>query len=293
MPLNTKIVGATGRPFVQDIDARWLMAYAAGLGDMLPSYVDTLRPGGIVGHPLFPVCVEWPVIIDAQGFPGYNSLEEGERLRGVHASHDTLLHRPVRPGDRLTTRGTVAGVERRKPGAYVVTRLETVDAAGAPVCTTWYGTLFLGVEVEGPDRPPADEPDEARETGAVKRLRSAHPVSVSANAAHVYTECSRIWNPIHTDAAVAARAGLPAILLHGTATLALATSRVVECEAGGNPERVRRVAGRFGAMVFMPSEVMVRIQDRTPSSSGDRVRFDVLTAEGKPALRDGLVVLAP
>jgi len=27
----------------------------------------------------------------------------------------------------------------------------------------------------------------------------------------VYTECARIWNPIHTDAAVAKAAGLPAI----------------------------------------------------------------------------------
>ena len=52
---------------------------------------------------------------------------------------------------------------------------------------------------------------------------------VSATAAHVYTEGARIWNPIHTDAAVAARAGLPGIILHGTATLALAVSISVTC----------------------------------------------------------------
>ena len=45
-------------------------------------------------------------------------------------------------------------------------------------------------------------------------------VPIGAGAAHVYTECARIWNPIHTDTAVTAKAGLPGIILHGTATLA-------------------------------------------------------------------------
>ncbi len=292
MPLNTGIVGAKGRPFVHEIDTRWLMAYAAGLGDMSACYVDTLRAGGIVGHPLFPVCFEWPVIIDARGFPGYDSLPEDERIRGVHASHDTILHRLVRPGDRLTTRGSVVGVERRKPGAYVVTRLDTVDARGERVCTTWYGSLFLGVGVEGVDRPAMDGPAAPGEIQGKGGPRGTYPVSVPSHAAHVYTECARIWNPIHTDAAVAARAGLPGIILHGTATLALAVSRVVESEASGDPERVRRVAGRFGAMVPMPSEVLVRVIERSSAPEGDRVRFEVLTADGKPAVRDGLAVLA-
>ena len=68
----------------------------------------------------------------------------------------------IRPPERLTTQLTVAGVERRKPGAYMVTRLDTVDAAGKPVCTSWYGAIYRGVEVKGPDFPaklaPSPEP---------------------------------------------------------------------------------------------------------------------------------------
>src|SRR5207245_613855 len=86
--------------------------------------------------------------------------------------------------------------------------------------------------------------------------------SPSPGAADVYTECARIWNPVHTDAAVAAAAGLPAIILHGTATLAMAVSRIVMAEAGGDPERIAEVYGRFGGMVLMPSDVMVRIHAR-------------------------------
>src|SRR5262245_63914545 len=46
-------------------------------------------------------------------------------------------------------------------------------------------------------------------------------VEVPYHLGHVYTECARIWNPIHTDLAVVRAAGLSGPILHGTATLAL------------------------------------------------------------------------
>jgi len=60
MPLNSSTVGASAEPVVHDIDERWLMAYAAGLGDTLPCYLDTLRPGNIIAHPLFPCVLNGP-----------------------------------------------------------------------------------------------------------------------------------------------------------------------------------------------------------------------------------------
>ena len=54
-------------------------------------------------------------------------------MRGVHATHRLTLHRPLRAGERLHTTATVAALARRSPGAYMVLRLETVDATGAPV----------------------------------------------------------------------------------------------------------------------------------------------------------------
>src|SRR2546427_9949010 len=130
-----------------------------------------------------------------------------------------MIHRPVRPGDRLSTHATVVGVEQRKPGAYQVTRLETVDAAGAPVCTTWQGGLYRDVAVAGPDRPAVDVPAPLEPLGRNPQVHTEVSVPISALAAHVYPECARIWNPVHTDPAVAARAGLPGLILHGTATL--------------------------------------------------------------------------
>jgi acyl dehydratase len=123
------------------------------------------------------------------------------------------------------------------------------------------------------------------------QTRAEVSVPISALAAHVYTECARIWNPVHTDTAVAARAGLPGLILHGTATLALAVSQILRAEAENKPERVRRVAGRFSAMVLMPSQITVNILSRQTATEGDVVRFEVRNSEGALAVSNGLVEL--
>jgi acyl dehydratase len=290
MPILSSYVGTSAEPVIHHIDERWLMSYAAGLGDTLPCYLDTLRSGGIVAHPLFPVCVEWPAILGMRQNAALSGLADDEMIRAVHASHDLNICRGIRPGDRLTTRATVAGVEMRRSGAFQVTRLDTTDAAGDPVCTTWQGSFFLGVGVAGADHPAVGAPP-TPEAADVIAARAEASISVSALAAHVYTECARIWNPIHTDIAVAVRAGLPGTILHGTATLALAVSRILALEADNDPERVKRVAGRFGAMVPMPSTITVRVLSRQRTAAEDIVRFEVRNSEGTLAVQNGWITL--
>ena len=292
MPLSSSTVGRQAESVTTQIDARWLMAYAAALGDMLPCYVDTASQDGIVGHPLFSVGPDWPVLLDSHVLEGNEGLLAEERLSGVHYTHDVVNHRLVRPGDELHTTAKIVCVERRRSGAYQVVRLYSTDAGGEPVYTTYYGSLYRGVEVEGADRciERAGPLPERHSSG--QQARSASAIPIAASAPHVYTECARIWNPIHTDAATAKRAGLPGLILHGTATLALAVSRVVELEAEGAPERVSRVAGRFGAMVNVPSEISVVIVERRETSSEEAVFFEVRNAAGELAVRDGIAFLS-
>ena len=101
---------------------------------------------------MFPVCVEWPVILDVRNVEGSSFLTPSEAARGVHASHDLHVHRLVRQDEELFTRATIVGVEQRQPGAYQVLRIETLDSEGQPVATTFQGGLSRGVEVVGGDR---------------------------------------------------------------------------------------------------------------------------------------------
>ena len=287
MPLSSETVGVSGEPLASSVDARWTMAYAAGLGDARAAYTDTRARPDVLAHPLFPVCFEWPAFLSTRHLPVGENLSSDERVRGVHASHDLVLHRPLRAGVELETRATIGRVEWRPAGAFQIVRLDTRERGGAPVCTTWYGSLFRGVEVTGADRSLGDEPPSPARLAADAKPVDEVEIPIAATAAHEYNECARIWNPIHSDAAVAARAGLPCIILHGTATLALAVSAVVDRALGGDPERVARIARRFTGMVPLPSLLRVRM---FALDADGAVPFDVLRADGEAALRAGLIV---
>jgi acyl dehydratase len=289
MPLDTSLAGTKIGPVVNEIDARWTMAYAAAVGDNLPCYMDTRRSDGVVAHPVFPVCFEWTAAHAIRAKCRAN-LSQIEAARGVHVTQHMILHRPVRPPERLATTASLVGIERRKAGAYEVVEYTTVDDKGAPVCTTYSGNIYRQVEVKG-RACPAETPKMPLPAALSETARAEFKIPVPAGAAHVYTECARIWNPIHTDAAVAANAGLPAIILHGTATLALAVSRVIETEALNDPARVTQIYARFGAVVLMPSEMTLRVCSREKHVGGDAVFFEVISVEGGPAIRDGVVML--
>lgn len=288
MPLDSSLVGTKAGSIATEVDARWTMAYAASLRDFLPCYLDTNQVTGIVAHPMFSVCFEWPAAGSIH-HKARASLSQEEAVRGVHATHLTIVHRLLHPPEHLITTAELIGVERRKPGAYEVAKFDTIDDKGASVCTTYYGTLYREVDVKGPDLP-AQIPTLASPSYSGPPL-SEFRVPISAGAAHIYTECARIWNPIHTDVAVAIKAGLPGLILHGTATLAMTVSRIIGAEAGGEPGRVAGIRARFGAMVLMPSEVTVRIAAREKTAAGTAISFETLNADGARAIRDGLVVL--
>ena len=281
--LDAGMVGATVGPMRHEIDARWLMAYAAALGETDARYYDTLGANGPLAHPLFPVCYEWPVALALRD----QTIAADLQPQSVHASHHLTLHRPPRAGDTLHTTARVIELAARRAGTLVVSRFETVDAAGRPVSTTDYGSVYRDVALAGatPDAGadgPAQRPRSAARDGAIGWQEQ---VEVATNAAWVYTECARIWNPIHTDLAVARRAGLSAPILHGTATLALAVSRIVMRELSGAAARVRDIQVRFTGMVMMPSTFNVRAWRR----SADDIGFDAIAPNGAPILAQGVL----
>jgi acyl dehydratase len=268
------LVGSRAGPLEQAIDAGWPRAYAAALGE----------PGVDAGvHPLFPVCYEWPAALALRAV-----LPPAVTRRGVHATHDLRLGRLPRAGDRLRTTATVIRVAPRPSGALVVIRFETVDAEGALVSATDHGTVYRGVACE-----PAGAEDGGPRPVAPSGPRWSATVAVAADLARAYSEASRIWNPIHTDPAAARAAGLPDVLLHGTASLALALSAVLAREADGDPARVRRVTARFGAPVWLPSALTVTGLGAEQTAQGVLIRFETRTPDGGLAIRDASLIVAP
>lgn len=283
MPLDTTIIGQSIPPLEHAVDERWLMAYAAALNDLNPVYMDT-ESNAVIGHPVFPVCVEWPVILNMRALAGSESLAADEAARGVHAAHDLHLYAPIKAGDTLTTSATMIGVQAIKPGAAYTMKLSTYNQDGMLVAETFQLGIYRGVEVIGDPGFSETPPLLPVFSDPSKGLHQE--VFVPGGAAHTYTECARIWNPIHTDRAVALKAGLPDIILHGTATLALAVTEIINRYSDGDPNRVTRLGGRFAAMVLMPSTITV-----VSNEVNGVVSYEVFNAEGQTAISKGYVVI--
>ena len=236
MIINADIVGREARVETVHVDKRWIMAYNAALGEV------SAEP-----HPLFPVCYEWDATRALRESTGLQALNANL----VHAQHQLVIHRSPRVDEMLNIVARVVSANERKPGAFVTIRLAARGADGAPVSTSHYGMLYRGVALEGNSRAIEGLEDPPRHASPLRKIGD---VPIAATAAHVYTECARIWNPIHTDPEYARAAGLPGIILHGTATLALSLTAL---QKAFGKTTLTRVRCRFAGMVLMPTTLAV------------------------------------
>lgn len=271
------------------LTTRRMLAYAAGIGDLSPCVFDDLDPG-FMAHPAFCVALEWPLLSEP-GIAAQLLSDPRDAARAVHLTQDSHFHRPLRALERLTTRGAVTGVWRGAAGARVASTLSTFGADGVPAVTSHLVAVYRGVEAVGPDRP-ADESPEVPRAQELEGAMQQTEIAIEPALAHRYTECSGIWNPIHTERRVARAMGLPDRVLHGTATWAMAGTQIVQRLAAGDASRLRRLHGRFGALVFPGCSISLQWRTR-PLGEQTEVFFSVLTPDGTPAIADGYALLAP
>lgn len=175
-------------------------------------------------------------------------LSAKERVGGVHFAEDVTHHLPLRAGATVEVTCRIASVRARRNGCTVVLHFEHRDSVTyALYCTQLTTIYYRGVSLADPHSPPPEWSHAAElppllspaDSGTVSPL-TTRDIAIGPLDAHVYTECARIWNPIHTDKQVALAAGLSDIILHGTATMAKAVSVLVGEYCGGDPLRVRR-----------------------------------------------------
>lgn len=279
MPIRSAAAGCAVEPYEFDVDVRKCLAYAAGMGETADIYFDDARPGGIVAPPAMVVRPEWPASRDIRTLPEFGATPEESR-RGVHAVQDTQFHRLMRPGDRLRVTGQIVAIRQIRPGALTMTRIDLTTLEGEPVSTTYTTGITRDVAVEGEDRI-VEEPPAWKEDAASDDWQETI-IPIARELPHIYTECADIWNPIHTERAVALAAGLPDIILHGTATWALALREIVADRLNDQPERLARFTGRFTGMVIPGTDITVR-----HAATANGAAYEVFAADGSKAISDG------
>jgi acyl dehydratase len=279
MPLSTEVVGRESAPVYLFLDPRWTMNYAAAVGDNNPRLYDT-RGDHLPVHPLILASPEWEATKLLHDDLGLTSEESG---RAVEVSHDTRIYRPLMAGESLDTVVRVVGLSEHKAGAWLTLQADTNTLAGELVVTTVTGVIYRGVRTNGT----AGVPRPSSTTTGVVGDRASALLDLPLSACHVYSECSRIYNALHTDLAVADKAGLPGLILHGSATLAMGLSEINNSVLDGDIASVARIYGEFRAMVVVPSTP--NIEYAAPVEGATSTAFEIRTPEGGLALANGLV----
>ena len=282
MPLSSALVGRESPAASLFLDPRWTMNFAAAIEDHNPRLYDT-RQEHLPVHPMILAQPEWEA---TKLLSDQFELSPTEAERAVEVVHDTRIYRPLRARESLETIARVVGVSRHRAGAWMDLQYDTRTLSEELVATTVTGIVYRDVEVEGRT---AEVPRRSQPVG--DRRRASAAIELGPAACHVYSECSRIWNAIHTDIAVAEKAGLPGLILHGSATLARGVSEVANRVLDGRIEAVTRIYGEFRALVVVPSSPSIEYGE--PAAGSESTPFEIKTPEGALAVAHGQVEHPP
>jgi acyl dehydratase len=243
-------VGARHGPFSGRLDPQHIASYAAATNDDAPDVRD-----GVAVPATYPVIL----VFDAQAAANRDvlSVVSQHARGGVHGEHDIVLHRPLVPGEAITTWAALSAVRTTRVGARVVLHLQQYDERDTLVAEQWWTTLFLGADVladVGPEPPGHSFPDAARREPVGSAMQW-----VGNDVAHRYAKVSGDWSAHHFDREAARASGFDDVFAHGLCTMGMCTQAAVALVAGGDPRRVRRVAVRFAAPMPLGADLTVDV----------------------------------
>ena len=268
-----------------EVTARSITAFAGGVSDFNPAYFEDDRPGGLIAHPGMVFSWQW----NSRFTPDVEYPLELVR-RGVHAWVDVQFERHAREGDIVTSQGQSVAVKQVKPGVLSAQRFTFRDSQGETIAIMDTGGITRGAELDGDEAEIASAPPLPQ-----RSTESGEPVwsttfPIDPQAPHVYTECADIWNPIHTERKVALAAGLPDIILHGSANILIALREVINRSLDGDPTRLSRFAGQFRGMIIPGKDVTVNALEVRDEGDREIVFYEMRNHLGESAIANGVVV---
>jgi len=270
-------VGTWGEPDTFEVTRERIAAYAAATNDPIAAHL-----AGDIGSPIFAIVPSFMSIMQV----AFTVAPPEVAMRVVHGEQDFRFHRPIRPGDVISTRAKPIGFAGASNGTSAAFLLECRDADGEVVNEQYMTAFFRGVDVGETVGvlAPSHKFDEA--------LRATDPVAVVTQ--HVdddqtfrYAPASGDPMPIHTDEDAARGAGLPGIIAHGLCTQAFTSWAVLTSVADGDTARLKRHAVRFAKPVLPGQDITTTIW-RAGSADGITSYAFETTVDGTVVVKDGL-----
>jgi acyl dehydratase len=254
-----------------------LAEYAAATNDPIEAH-----SRGDVASPVFAIVP----VFEAMLIPAVDVMPVELIPRVVHGEQDFRFHRPIRPGDKLLSRGKMIGYEGLEKGTRATIKLECRDENNQLVNEQFVTAFVRGFDVGkkvGELSPGHRFPDDLHDDAPLAKVIQ----HVDLDQTFRYADASGDPMPIHLDEEVAKSAGLPGIIAHGLCTMAFASWAVLTEIAGSDVSRLRRFAVRFSQMVFPGDDLETRIWKSGSTNGLTTYAFE--TARGEDlVITDGL-----
>lgn len=273
-------------PETFEVTRERIAEYAAATNDPIEAHRN-----GDVAPPVFAIVPAF----DAMMAPALDVVPIEIFGRIVHGEQDFHFHRPIRPGDELTSRARVIGYDTVDSGTRISIHLETRTHDGELVNEQYLIGFFRGInagEAMG-EQVPNHKFDAALRAGAPLVKVNQH---VDDDQTFRYAPASGDPMPIHLDEEVARDAGLPGIIAHGLCTMAFTSWAVLTEVAGSDVARLKRFAVRFSKMVLPGDDLETRIWAADSGNGTTSYAFETARLGASEdqafAITDGLAVIA-
>jgi acyl dehydratase len=253
-------------------NTRRLAQFAEAVGDTNPAHL-----GGSIASPVFN---HVPVM--------QSMVEVLSRVTGgfiLHGEHDFHFHRPMLPGQRLYSESELIGTGSSRAGALYFVRSRTRTHDGEDICTQFATCLVraeTGIDsgIKPPPKPKIDRRGEPLSTR----------YDIPGDLTLKYADAARDYSPYTIDPDAAAANGLPAPIVHGMCTLALAARTVVDRLAGGDTRRLRRLGCRFSHPLYLVPGQEIRVSVwESPEEAG----FEARDRDGNAVVGNGFAEVVP
>lgn len=270
-------IGSWGEVDTFEVTRERIAQYAEATNDPIAAH-----RAGEIASPVFAVVPSFMSIMQV----AFRVAPPEVALRVVHGEQDFRFHRPIRPGDAISTRAKAIGYAGAPNGTSAAFLLECRDADGELVNEQYMTAFFRGIDVGESvgELAPSHKFDES--------LRAQQPVAVVTqhvddDQTYRYSPASGDPMPIHLDEDAARGAGLPGIIAHGLCTQAFTSWAVLMSVAGGQTARLRRHAVRFAKPVLPGQDITTSIW-RVGSTDGVTTYAFETTVGDTVVVKDGL-----
>lgn len=247
MPISTSAIGSRIVREAGALSLRRCLSYAAALSPEQGPFLIDKEPGYPIILPTIIHALEWPTSMAARSYSTLDVTAD-ELGRGVHHGQDTIFHKRLRLNDEIISEARIEDVRETSTGARTTVYIVHRDRNSVQLAESWIDHIYRDVDVAGVGRSDTTRPPWPAHQAPTQWRHTEIPIS--AGLPHIYSECARIWHPIHGETTRARAAGLPGIILHGSCTLGVIAARLIAGAVPGSLLSLRRIAAQFTGFVL-------------------------------------------